>query len=401
MYLMVRSMRFLIWFAAPGLLQAGSLKFEIRQLALDANEGVAIADVNRDGKQDVIAGRIWYAGPDFVPHALRSIADWNGYVESNGDFIHDMNKDGFPDVVSGAFIQTEVYWYQNPGKEGLELGQQWKQHLLQDTGYSQNEGSFLRDLDENGHPEWITNSWNGKNPLMVWQLVSKKRTETQKVGKETRKVEVDAAAMNGCMVGGDGQSHGLGFGDLNNDGREDLITGHGWYERPEEDPWTKSWEFHADWPHLHSSVPMLVRDLNEDGLNDLIWGKGHDYGLFWRESQGINDGKFTWKEHLIDKSYSQPHTLHLADLTGDGQEELITGKRFRGHNGKDPGGNEPPCIYYYVWSKKDQSFTRHTIDEGRVGTGLQIATADLDGDGRTDIAVAGKSGTYVLLNRGE
>ena len=99
----------------PCLAHAGSLKFEIQQLALDANEGVAIADVDQDGTLDVIAGRNWYAGPDFLPRPLRSIADWNGYVESNGDFIHDVNKDGFLDVVAGSFIQTEVSWYQNPG----------------------------------------------------------------------------------------------------------------------------------------------------------------------------------------------------------------------------------------------------------------------------------------------
>lgn len=388
-------MKFLTLLAATSCLaQAESLRFDVKQLALDANEGVAIADLNQDGKPDVIAGRNWYAGPDFLPRSLRSIADWNGYVESNGDFIHDMNSDGFPDVVAGSFIQTKVYWYQNPGEEGLALGQQWQQHLLQDTGYSQNEGSFLRDLDDNGTPEWISNSWNGKNPLMVWQLV-----RGRKAGPKPK--QADVPKLQGCTVGGDGQSHGLGFGDLNNDGREDLITGHGWYERPEKDIWTKPWVFHADWPHLHSSVPMLVRDLNGDGLNDLIWGKGHDYGLFWWESTGIKEGKFTWKEHLIDKSYSQPHTLHLADLDGDGQEELITGKRVRAHNGKDPGGNEPPCFYYYKWNKDDMAYTRHTIDEGRVGTGLQITTADLNGDGKTDIAVAGKSGTYVLLNQGK
>ena len=107
--------------------------------------------------------------------------------------------------------------------------------------------------------------------------------------------------LNGCTIGGDGQSHGLGFGDINNDGREDLLT-------------------------------------------------GHDYGLFWRESTGLKNGKFTWNERLIDKPYSQPHALHLADLTGD-EEELISGKRVRAHNGKNPGGNEPPCIHYYEWNK--------------------------------------------------
>jgi hypothetical protein len=193
--------------------------------------------------------------------------------------------------------------------------------------------------------------------------------------------------------------HGLGFGDINNDGREDIIFGQGWYERPSGNVLDQPWKLHLDWPYLHASVPVFVRDLNGDGKNDLIWGKGHDYGLFWWESRGIVDGKFTWKEHVIDRSYSQPHTLHFADLDGDGKDELITGKRFHAHNGKDPGGKEKPCLYYYTWDAKSLAFTRTVINEGRVGCGLQIACADLNGDGTLDIAVAGKSGTYICFNK--
>jgi len=108
-----------------------------------------------------------------------------------------------------------------------------------------------------------------------------------------------------------------------------------------------------------------------------------------------------WKEHLIDNSYSQTHCLHWADIDGDGEGELITGKRVRGHAGRDPGGMEQECLYYYEWDRANQKFDRHLISKGEgIGTGMQIRTADLDDDGRLDIAVSGKSGTWVLLNRG-
>ncbi len=143
---------------------------------------------------------------------------------------------------------------------------------------------------------------------------------------------------------------------------------------------------------------MIVVDLDGDGDGDLIHGKGHDYGLLWWENEGRDgDGKITWAEHMIDKSYSQPHTLAWQDITGDGQPDLITGKRYYGHNGRDPGGMEMPCLYYYQWDPENKSFTRHTIEEGHVGCGLQIVTTDLNQDQKVDIAVAGKSGTFLLL----
>ena len=101
---------------------------------------------------------------------------------------------------------------------------------------------------------------------------------------------------------------------------------------------------------------------------------------------------------MIDDTFSQVHALHLADLDGDGDEELIAGKRVLAHNGKDPGAQDPPCLFYYQWDPSEATFERFTIDEGRVGVGLQIHSGDLDGNGRTDIVVAGKSGTYLLFN---
>ena len=76
-----------------------TLKWKVQRLAVDANEGIDVADFNRDGKMDIVAGRNWYAAPDFASRPLRHIEDWNGYVESNGDYAYDVDKDGFTDVM--------------------------------------------------------------------------------------------------------------------------------------------------------------------------------------------------------------------------------------------------------------------------------------------------------------
>lgn len=376
---------------------ASSLKWSIKVLAIDSNEGIDVADFNRDGTLDVVAGRNWYAGPDYIPRPVRTIEDWSGYVLSNGDFAYDVDGDGWTDVIAGAFNLPEVYWYQNPGEPALSEGKMWTKHLLADTGGSENEGQLMYDLDGDGIPEWVVNSWRKNVPYLAWKLTSEPRSVEVEGQKQTQEVPV----LSKVVIGQKRNGHGMGFGDLNGDGRVDLLFEGGWYEGPAENSFQKPWKLHADW-EIHASVPILVKDLNEDGRNDVIIANGHDYGLFWWEQKAPEaDGKLAWNKHLIDDRFSQVHAPHLADLDGDGREELIVGKRVYAHNGNDPGGKEPPCLYYYTWDPATREFTRHTIDEGRVGGGLQIRTADLNGDGRLDIAVAGKSGTYVLFNEGK
>ncbi len=196
------------------------------------------------------------------------------------------------------------------------------------------------------------------------------------------------------------QGHGLGFGDVNGDGRGDFVFRNGWLEAP-EDPFGGEWVWHPEFDLGSASVPILVADVNGDGRNDLIVGQAHNYGLDWWEQRG-EGGRRTWVKHPIDPFNSQYHDLHWADIDGDGACELITGKRYRAHCGKDPGATDDIGVYYFKWT--GESFAKQVIAYGPPGKGAGLGifsvVTDLNGDGRLDIVAPGKDGLDVFFNEG-
>jgi hypothetical protein len=175
-----------------------------------------------------------------------------------------------------------------------------------------------------------------------------------------------------------------------------VVTVNGWYRQV--DAAKGQWEWLPEFKLGATGFSIEVYDVNSDGHNDLIFGRGHSYGLFWME-QAVAGGKRSWNQHLIDGSFSQLHNLQLVDLNEDGQPEILTGKRYRGHNGADPGSYEPLAIFYYTIDRKNSSFTRYPIAyNSTAGAGMQFVVLDLDGDGDKDIVCAGKTGQYWFEN---
>lgn len=353
------------------------------------SEGVAVGDVNKDGKIDIIAGAYWFEAPDWKAHEIFPGKTFDPASEYSNSFLNhsmDVNLDGWTDLIEIRFPGTPAVWYENPkNKEG-----HWKIHPIDDSVGVGNESPNFVDVDGDGRIDILCA--DTKTRQIVWLRAPASNSSLQ--WKRYPVSEKNAPAT-------DQFSHGLGFGDVNIDGRKDIISKAGWWEAP-EDPTQPNWTFHKadlgeDCSHMH------VLDVNSDGLNDVISASAHKYGIWWHEQQIDEKGNKNWKRHLIHDKLSQTHASALEDINGDGYPDFVTGKRFFAHNDTDidPGAHEPSRLLWLEFTPGAKPFWKvHEIDNDS-GSGLNIVVQDMNQNGRLDIVISNKKGVFYFENGGE
>jgi hypothetical protein len=377
---MKRLLAFLLLLTWPAAAQ--EIRFRKKIINNERYESVGAFDVNGDGRPDLVSGAWWYESPDYARRQrIGEVRAEGEYYDDFSTIPLDVNGDGRTDFITGGWWGNTLRWRENPGppKDGGYLYADWPEHIIAQTGNIETTRAW--DVDGDGTPELVPNTPG--QPLRFYRL------NRDAAGKPTGTFTEHRLR--------DTQGHGLGFGDINGDGRGDFVLAEGWLEAP-SDPLRGTWTWHPDFQLGSASVPILVVDVNGDGRQDLIVGHAHGYGLNWYEQTAGG----TWTKHEIDPKHSQYHDLIWQDLDGDGRPELITGKRYRAHNDNDEGAHDNYGLYYFRWNGR--TFTKHTIAFGPKGigkgTGIHFVVKDLDADGRPDIAVAGKDGLWVFFNEG-
>lgn len=350
-------------------------------------EGVAVGDINRDGIQDIVAGPYWYAGPDFrnasvifVPVAFDPLKYSNDFLT----FVYDFNGDGWPDVLVINFPGLDASWFENP--RGASTF--WIKHQIIDQ--VDGESPAFVDIDGDGTPELVYIS-NGR---LGWA--------TPNAADPTQPWIFHPISPN---FGYDRFRHGMGVGDINGDGRLDILEANGWWEQPPDLHNDPVWTFHP--VPFGPGAQFYAVDLDGDGLADVVTSVAHEYGLAWFQQMRQN-GQISFCKHVIMGDpgnpnrygvvFSELHAVAVVDMDGDGIPDIVTGKRHWAHGPTgDVDPNGPSVLYWFKTVRTSQGvdFVPYLIDSNS-GVGTQIFVGDVNGDGRPDVVVSNKLGTVYF-----
>lgn len=357
------------------------------------SEGANAADLNGDGAVDVIYGPYWYEGPSFkAKHELYPPVPQNRekYADNFFNWPYDFNGDGHIDVFVVGFPGTPAVVYQNPGEAAADG--HWKKHQVFD--WVSNESPQLTDLVGDERPELVctrdgffgfaTIDWD--QPFEAWEF---------------HPVSEQIASKR--------FGHGLGVGDVNSDGRLDIIHAKGWFEQPLTHELTSRWIPHnVSFSNGYGGAEMYAYDVDGDGDNDIITShNAHDFGLGWYEQ--IDESGESFKHHLImgehpsENKYgvvfSEPHSVALADMDGDGLKDIITGKTYWSHHRQSPQWNAGAVVYWFKLVRSEDGVDWIPFQaDGEAGIGRQISVVDVNQDQLPDIVVGGMVGAHVLTH---
>lgn len=338
--------------------------------------GIGLADLNGSGYLEVVVSRrepqtaYWFERIDDATWVRHVVGSSEHLARALGAVALDVDRDGLVDVAFGGV------WFRNPGELARHPDAPWEAHPYDGGGHD----LVAVDVSGDGCADLIT--YDGH--VLAWYDTSR-----------------DLAKV---VVADDRDDHGgvapRGVGDLNGNGRTDIVIAGLWFENPGDG--YGEWKRHA-WPHVPvpnasygTSMRAWIADVNGSGWNDIVYsdcdtGSSH---AFWVENLG--EGK-AWVRHPLPDPPGDPrtgsfHSLGVADLNGNGHLDILCGEQedpdtymvADGLLPMKPEGLEERGVIWENPGGAHPAFTPWVIHVGRPGW-HDAVLGDVDGDGDVDI----------------
>lgn len=299
--------------------------------------------------------------------------------------IGDINRDGRPDLVIVDNLKWDVRWFENPGKDSIAAP--WKLHRV--CAPQELPGSYdvaLADFDADGDLDVAASSWRFGNRFDWFENVGVPGNGSQWVRHE----------IEGMI----GETRAIAVADFNRDGKPDLLgtsrTGNQivWYAnsgKPAAEPWKKTIIDGKTVAPAHGHPVDLDGDGDLDvvmafGIAAAVAGNSPDsHQIAWYENIGRLGLGADWKKHTIAASFPQGFEAVAGDLDGDGDQDVVA-------TGWSPHGQ---LAWFENLGEPAGAWKQHAI-KPRWPNAVTVILADLDHDGRLDIAATAERGANEL-----